>query len=216
MVGADAVLLSPGASRQAWGWMADLGHQIVDPCPSLFTLNLAETSGGGWLAGLSGLSVPTATLTLVDAPAAGGGKPARRRGPPLVTSGPLLLTHGGVSGPAALRLSAFGAREFAASGYRGVVDISWLGGSAADAAVTLRAVRDRGDLVSKAVATFCPLVRASGDALLPRRLWAAVVAAAGLPDDRRWGSTTAPELERLGELLAASRVHVTGKGAYKG
>jgi len=274
---AECVLLSPGSSREVWDWCASMGHAIADPCPSLFTLTVAEASGGGWLSGLAGISVPEATLSLFEPPAppAQGGAapgptseegpdeppeappPAKRKGkkkkkkskskPLVVKSGPLLVTHSGLSGPAALRVSAFGARHLNSAGYRAALEVNWAGEVALLEAAALeeltRCAKKRPDLASKAVATFCPLLRAesgggggpvsgpvggpvsgpvggeegsSSAALVPRRLWAALVGgAAGLPSERRWGQLTGGELERLARALTRCRLQVVGKGAFK-
>ena len=177
---AECVLLCPGSSQEAWTWISALGHkvtgfhciplllgqlhafapriQVVEPVPSLFTLTLAECNdrGGGYLAGLAGITVPHVTLSLIGAPSeseaneaaevrpkseagvaeaeaksmAKSAKRKRKRGSSkkralVTTSGPLLLTHTGVSGPAALRLSAFGARLLADSKYKGSLTVNW-------------------------------------------------------------------------------------------
>jgi len=98
---ADFVLLAPGASKAAWAWSSALGHNVLDPVPSLFTLNLDAMVDQGWLSGLAGITLPHVQVMVkteeasadvgehsVDGP--GGWSPPR--------GGPLLFTHSGVSG----------------------------------------------------------------------------------------------------------------------
>jgi len=150
---ADCVLLCPGASKEGWAWAEALGHRIETPVPSLFTLNLAESRSNpkhapsesdadesSWMAGLAGVSVPHVSLSLMEEPKvspeplevpAEAVKPKKKKKKQkkpkaLVTeSGPVLLTHTGISGPAALRLSAFSARLLADSKYKGTLEIDW-------------------------------------------------------------------------------------------
>ncbi|MFN0015722.1 MAG: aminoacetone oxidase family FAD-binding enzyme, partial [Saprospiraceae bacterium] len=90
---ADKVFVASGSSEAMWGVLADLGHSIVPPVPSLFTFNCKDVR----LRELAGVSVPKAAV--------------RAAGTKLTTTGPLLVTHWGLSGPAVLRLSAWGARQ---------------------------------------------------------------------------------------------------------
>ena len=96
----DKIMLATGSSSTAWQWLTELGHTIVPPVPSLFTFNTKDTR----LRDLSGVSVPMAAL--------------RIPGSKLAAEGPLLVTHWGLSGPAILRISAWGARELHEKGYK--------------------------------------------------------------------------------------------------
>ena len=128
---APSLLLATGSASH--GLAAALGHEISPLIPSLFSFRL---SPGGMLdASLAGVSVQDAELTLPPPPppaAAEGAAPPpatkkRKRGggvKPTSTRGPLLVTHRGISGPAALRLSSFGAAELSAAGYRGVLRLN--------------------------------------------------------------------------------------------
>ena len=100
---ADSVIIATGGSPKAEGfnWLQALGHTIIPPVPSLFTFNMPEEN----IRDLAGVSVPSATVSI--------------EGSALNSSGALLITHWGMSGPAVLRLSAFAARELPALRRRG-------------------------------------------------------------------------------------------------
>lgn len=108
---AEQVIVASGGSpkREGLQWLADLGHTIVDPVPSLFTFNLPQE--------------PLTTLMGTVAQAR-----VRIEGSKLESTGPVLVTHWGLSGPAVLRLSAWGARELQARNYTFALRINWMGG----------------------------------------------------------------------------------------
>lgn len=108
------VVLSPGSSRLAYQWAQALGHKLQAPVPSLFTFKIQHAL----LAGLAGLSVQDAEVSLVSSAKGKGKSKLRERGP-------ILVTHQGLSGPAVLRLSAFGARELHAIDYQARIRVNW-------------------------------------------------------------------------------------------
>ena len=96
------IVMSPGSSRAAYQWLSALGHELEPAVASLFTF----TINNALLQGLAGLSVQDAEVTLMSSVA--GNKRGKKK---LKQRGPILITHQGLSGPAVLRLSAFGARQ---------------------------------------------------------------------------------------------------------
>eukprot|EP00611_Tribonema_gayanum_P025650 TRINITY_DN589_c0_g1_i2.p1 TRINITY_DN589_c0_g1~~TRINITY_DN589_c0_g1_i2.p1 ORF type:complete len:389 (-),score=150.30 TRINITY_DN589_c0_g1_i2:878-2044(-) len=160
---ADFVLLATGSSREGYKWAEQLGHTISPPVPSLFTFTIRDPR----IEGLAGVAVQDAEISLVPieaplaaaAPVAAGAVPEgaaaaaaavaappqqkrkakAKRDPTLVQRGPVLITHSGVSGPAALKLSAFGARHLQRGGYKGAVVVNWVRGAAASEAEALAA-----------------------------------------------------------------------------
>jgi len=104
---ADKLILATGSALNGWEIAKALGHGIVAPVPSLFTLNIP----GFPLSDLAGIAVPRAKLKI--------------QGTPLEETGPLLITHWGFSGPCALKLSAFGARLLAEKDYTAEISIDW-------------------------------------------------------------------------------------------
>ena len=108
---ADAVIVTTGSSHDVWNLLKKLGHKIITPVPSLFTFNIKEER----IKGLEGLSVPKA---LVQTPNSKFQIPN--------SVGPLLITHWGLSGPAILRLSAWGARVLAEANHKFEIEVNWV------------------------------------------------------------------------------------------
>lgn len=173
----------------AYDWLRALGHSIAEPVPSLFTFNVPASP----LRELPGVSVPHARVVLA--------------GEKLQYEGPLLVTHWGVSGPAVLKLSAWGARRLHELGYHGTALISWVPTYTDD---TLRAWTQafRLDNGKKQVA-------AHPQFGLPTRLWRTLVAEAGIGADARWNEVPAKAQNRLLELLLRTPLQVRGKTTHK-
>ena len=187
----DRLIVATGGNKASGGLAIaeGFGHTIVPPVPSLFTFHIADPR----LADLAGVSVGHAEVT---AP-----------GTKLRTDGPVLITHAGLSGPGILKLSAWGAREFAARDYRFPVVLNWIAPhTPASAFDLLAAVRTRE--ARKQVATFSPVA-------MPQRLWERLVAAAGLTPSTPWAHVANPALHALAAQLTAGEFQVTGKSAFK-
>jgi predicted Rossmann fold flavoprotein len=107
---ASRLLIATGGNPKSaqYDWLRALGHTIAEPVPSLFTFNVPDSP----LSELMGVSVPHARVVLA--------------GEKLQYEGPLLVTHWGVSGPAVLKLSAWGARRLSELGYVGTALINWV------------------------------------------------------------------------------------------
>lgn len=186
---ADRVLVASGSNETLWGMLARLGHSIVPPVPSLFTFNAKDAR----LRDLAGVSVPRATVQV--------------EGARLSAAGPLLITHWGFSGPAILRLSAWGARELHRLNYHFSIKINWLGettGSEILAALN----RIKSENAKK-------LVAAHTQFGLPQRLWERLTAAAGISAALRWGDAGKTALQALAAQLTAGVFAVNGKNAFK-
>lgn len=196
---ADRVLLATGSAGRGWEWASALGHTVVPAAPSLFTFEVTDPR----IDGLAGLSVAHARVDLPDARAALGA-----RGAGLTQSGPLLITHWGLSGPAVLRLSAWAARVLHDSGYRATLSICWLPEWREDALIDrLQALkRERGGQLVSLHAPF---------AELPSRLWQRLCAAAGIFDEQRWAKLPKSDLLKLAGELLHGQFQITGKGVFK-
>jgi predicted flavoprotein YhiN len=188
----DRLLLATGGPKVSSTppLAAQLGHTVEPPVPSLFTFNLADPR----LRDLAGLSVAEVVATVRDTK--------------LRETGPLLVTHWGVSGPAILKLSAWGARELHARDYRFALLINWLAGKTPDAARTDLAAA-RSAYPRRHVATASPF------AAIPQRLWERLVLAAGLAPDAIWTGVSNDKLAALATQLTASEFAVTGKSTNK-
>ncbi|MCF8246602.1 MAG: NAD(P)/FAD-dependent oxidoreductase [Saprospiraceae bacterium] len=183
------LMVATGSSARIWQLLGELGHSIVPAVPSLFTFNVK----GPRLTGLMGLSVPSATVRVL--------------GEKLTATGPLLITHWGMSGPGILRLSAWGARILAEKKYNFDIEVSWLNYSADEMAEEL----------GEAKLTFSKKLVASQNPFptLPRRLWESLVAASGIASDLRWADLPKEKLRKLAIELGAGQYHVSGKSTFK-
>ena len=215
----DAVILATGSSPAGYALVKALEQPMDPTVPSLFTLNTkTETQEGGLLYGLSGVSVPTARVTLPLLPPSEdtsyGTKKQRNKSRNFPSQeGSLLITHHGLSGPAVLRLSAFAAHEFKAQNYRGPIRIHWDTASLGD---NVDAVLDELWKITtsnpkRTVASACPVLNNS----IPRRLWSALVLYSGFESDAVWGGAPKKLVRQLATNLVACELEVTGKGTFK-
>jgi predicted Rossmann fold flavoprotein len=170
-------------------WIRALGHSIEEPVPSLFTFNLP----GDGIVELTGVSVPAAQVKVA--------------GSKLVEKGPVLITHWGLSGPAVLRLSAWGARELADRQYQFSVVINWL------PEFSEQEVRDR---LQELRFDWASRLLGSGNPFgLPRRLWDYWLGISGVKTDIRWADLPGRDQNRLASLLCAANFTVKGKTTFK-
>lgn len=190
-LGFDQVIVTTGGSPKASGfkWLADLGHTIISPVPSLFTFNLPQEP----ITDLMGIVAHNAQLRIV--------------GTKVQTQGPLLITHWGFSGPAALKASAFGARELAEKNYRFDLSIHWDKELNADAFYSL----------FDATVSLHPHKKAyaHNPTTLPLRLWQFLLEKQKIKKDRRWNEMGKKNLRRLAELLVNDQYSVHGKTTFK-
>ena len=188
---ADKVVVTTGGSPTPAGlsMLAPLGLQTVAPVPSLFTFNIGDDA----LKALMGTVVTDALAGL-----AGTG---------FRTRGALLVTDWGVSGPAVLKLSSYAARHLAENGYKGTIDISWLG--TANEEECLAAVKALGASEPR------KLVVSSGPETLSGRLWRHLAARAGLREDLRWAELGSRGAARLASTLACDAYPITGRCRFK-
>jgi predicted Rossmann fold flavoprotein len=193
----DRLVLATGSHPSGHRLARSLGHSLVPPLPSLFTLALAESP----LTALAGVSIDPVTLSLRPPP---GGKGAAGG---LRQRGVVLITHWGLSGPATLRLTAFGARQLKAWGYRAELAVDWTGGLRREEVEGLLADCRR-DLPRRQVVGGRPLPG------LSRRVWGALVAAAGVAADCRWADLSRQGQRALVEGLLDSRFAVVGRGPF--
>jgi hypothetical protein len=187
----DRLLLATGGCRTlALGGLAvSLGHSLETPVPSLFTFHVEVP----WVRNLAGISIPDVEVTVP--------------GTKLQARSSLLFTHWGVSGPAILRLSAWGARLLHERGYNFPLVVNWLPGRPPDAR--------RAELLDHARQHAAKLAINSPLTPIPRRVWQAMVECAAIPPNRRWNSLTATEQQSLCQRLTSTELPVTGKSLNK-
>lgn len=222
-----AVILATGSAPVGYSLAKSLGHELVQPVPSLFTLNCKHAiKEDGLLYGLSGISVPTARITLSVTTTTGDDDESdsdkntkkKKKTAKLQQEGPLLVTHHGLSGPAALRLSAFAAREFQEINYRTQIAVHWdtaIGSNEEEVFDKLWQVTSSNP--KRTVSSACPIPNNQ----IPRRLWSALVEHSGLgssesnPEGILWGNAPKKLVRKLAMNLVACPLEVTGKGTFK-
>ena len=187
----DRLLLATGGNRSSAGFSiaAGFGHTITPLVPSLFTVSVDDPR----IRELAGLSVPEAEVWVE-------GAKVRERGP-------LLITHAGFSGPAVIKLSAWGARILAERDYTFPLSVNFWGRGGVDAAAALLS-RFRADNPRKHAASINPFE-------IPQRLWERLVGAAGIPAQAPWTTLANASLLSLASQVCAARFEVTGKSTYK-
>lgn len=187
----DKVIVTTGGQPKAEGfeWLAELGHQIVEPVPSLFTFNMPRNP----ITQLMGLSVPHASV--------------RIQGTKLMQSGPLLITHWGMSGPAVLKTSAWGARELHAMNYQFVAHINWLG-EMKEQEVREAIQEAQSGSPKKQVKNLCPFN-------LPQRLWEFQLEKCELAFEKPWAEVSKKHINKLVEALVNDQYPVSGKTTFK-
>jgi predicted Rossmann fold flavoprotein len=187
----DRLLLATGGNRASAGFtMAEaLGHAIEPLVPSLFTFHIDDAR----LIGLSGVSLENAVASV--------------RGTKLRESGPLLITHWGLSGPAVLKLSAWGARDLAAVDYEFDLQVNFAPPHTRDTLVReLSAIREKNP--RKQITTWSPLP-------MPQRLWERLVTSAGISATAPWTGVGNAALATLATQVTAADFKVVGKSTFK-
>lgn len=188
---AEYVCVATGGypKKQQYHWLELLGHSFQTPVPSLFTFNIPNPT----LRALMGISVSEALVSIAD---------TRFR-----QSGPLLITHWGVSGPAILKLSAFAARYLADNHYQGKLMVNWVP-HLHDAAIR--------DLIQH-LKTEKPAIKIAVQSPfgLPARLWHYLLQVAGIDLEKRWADLKSVELNQLVKVLLFSEYNYQGKTTFK-
>jgi len=188
---ADYVCIASGGypKESMFEWLKQTGHTIEAPVPSLFTFNMP----GNPITQLMGISVENVKVKIA--------------GTKLETGGPMLITHWGLSGPAILKLSAWGARELAAGNYEFTALVNWL---PAFNEQTLRAQFDqlRFEMAAQKMINKNPFG-------LPSRLWEYFLQQSGIKIETRWADLPAAAQHKLVKIVCAQECAVKGKTTFK-
>ena len=183
------LMIATGSDQRSWDKLRQAGHTIIPPVPSLFTFNIRDKA----LNGLAGISMPEVIATL----------PALN----LHTSGPLLITHWGLSGPAILKLSAWGARELHACNYNFDVRINWCHDT------------NEKDILNHVKQTMLRNTKKQVHNLMmysiPSRLWKYLCLRAALPDRLNCSEISTRQINALCQVLTNDGYKVTGKSTFK-
>ena len=188
---ADIVVVTTGGSPKlsGLGMLDGLDLEIVPPVPSLFTFNLP----GSPVRELMGTVVENASASLV--------------GTKFKASGPLLITHWGMSGPAILKLSSYAARYLAENEYSATLSVNWFGDAGE------QDVRDRITALSKDNPQ--KQILNTHPSELPSRLWSYLISKCGIREDARWAELGSKGMNRLVNMLINDEYQIRGKSRFK-
>lgn len=185
---AEKLVMATGSNPKMWDMLAGMGHKIISPVPSLFTFNIKDPR----IKDLMGVSAIASVMV---------------KGAKLEAAGPLLITHWGMSGPAILRVSAWGARELFDKNYQFTLQVNWLNDiDAEDCENQLKELRQEN--AKKTVTKFSPYD-------FPNRLWQSLVNAAGIQPETRWADLNKNQLQALAQQLTNGHFQVNGKSTFK-
>lgn len=188
IIKADVVVVTAGSSHGVWDTLKQLGHTIVPPVPSLFTFNIKDER----IKGLEGLSVPQAQVSVVNTK--------------LQATGPLLITHWGMSGPAILRLSAWGARALSAINHHFEIEVNWINHDQNTVKETLRLHKQNHP---KKGVTTTPLFD------IPKRLWERITAQHITKPGTNYADLSNSMIDALAAEITRARYKVAGKSTNK-
>ncbi len=188
---ADIVVVTTGGSPKlsGLGMLEGLGLEIVSPVPSLFTFNLPDSP----VRELMGTVVENASASLA--------------GTKFKASGPLLITHWGMSGPAILKLSSYAARYLAENEYSATLSVNWLG--------SIGEQDTRGRIASLSDGNSQKLILNTHPSELPSRLWMYLVSRCGIRDDAHWAELGSKGMNRLVNTLVNDGYRIRGKSRFK-
>lgn len=187
----DKLVIASGGNpkNENYNWLRRLGHTIIPPVPSLFTFNIPDED----LTKLMGISVPNAKVQVVNTK--------------LQTEGPLLITHWGLSGPAVLKGSAWGARILNELNYDFSVKVNWFPNFKEEDLRTLFN-EERNKNPAKTILANSPIE-------IPKRLWEYFVSKAEIIETTRWADASKKQLNALVNILLSDIYHVKGKTTFK-
>lgn len=187
----DKIIVATGGSPKRTGlsWLEHVGHEIVEPVPSLFTFNMPEEK----VKDLMGVVVEK-TITKIP-------------GTKLKSDGPLLITHWGMSGPSILKLSAFGARILSENKYKFKVQVNWVN-ELNDSVVFGEVERLVKEYSLKHLSSIRPYY-------LPERLWKFLLDRVGLNLDKKWNELGKKGINKIVTILTNDLYNVNGKTTFK-
>ena len=190
MVFSKIILASGGQTKMSGlQWLADLGHKIEPPVPSLFTFNMPKNP----VTELMGVVVNPASVKIP--------------GTKLQDDGPLLITHWGMSGPAILKLSAWGARVLEEKNYQFKILVNWLNQKNEEAVRVLVqcAISELGGKMIKNTNPF----------EIPNRLWIFLLSKYDINEELRWSELGKKAKNKMVQLLYIDEYEVSGKTTFK-
>ena len=184
----EKLILATGSNPKVWEMLQNFGHAVVSPVPSLFTFNIKDSR----IKELPGVAAHV-TVTVKDTK--------------LTSTGPLLITHWGMSGPAILKLSAWGARILHEKNYQFTIFVNWLNDEeTTDVEKKLKELKQ--EHAKKSVSKKSPFE-------LTNRLWESLVLASGIELETKWADLSKIQLQNLASQLTNGTFQVNGKSTFK-
>ena len=185
---AEKLILATGSNPKIWEMLQTFGHAIVNPVPSLFTFNIKDSR-------------------IKELPGVAAQVSVKVKDTKLTSTGPLLITHWGMSGPAILKLSAWGARILYDKNYQFTIYVNWLNDiDTEDAEKILKDLKQ--EHAKKAVSKKSPFD-------FPNRLWESLVLASGIESETKWADLSKNQLQNLSNQLTNASFQVNGKSTFK-
>ena len=182
------LIVASGSNPKIWSYLEDLGHAISKPVPSLFTFNIKDER----IKEIPGVVAQNVTVKVVNSN--------------LESSGPLLITHWGMSAPSILKLSAYGALELANQDYKFKIEVNFINQDFNNVIGQLKEYKQ--ELSKKTVINYTQFD-------LPKRLWKTLVSAASITTETRWADLNKVQLEALANQLTKAIFNVNGKSTFK-
>jgi hypothetical protein len=185
---AEKLILATGSNPKIWEMLQTFGHAIITPVPSLFTFNIKDPR-------------------IKELPGVAAQVTVKVKNTKLSSTGPLLITHWGMSGPAILKLSAWGARILHDKNYQFTIFVNWLNDVEMNEAEKI--LKDlKQEHAKKAVSKKSPFD-------FPNRLWESLVLAAGIEIETKWADLSKTQLQNLVNQLTNGTFQVNGKSTFK-
>ena len=187
----DKIIIATGGSSDLknFEWLEKINHTIEEPVPSLFTFNMPEEP----LTGLMGIVVENVLLGI--------------EGTKLKSNGPLLITHWGLSGPAVLKLSSFGARVLNEKNYDFSIQINWVNEKNTDT-VRQELTGISSEHPNKLLSNFRPYN-------LPDRLWSFLLEKCEFSTSKKWNELGKKGINKLVNILTNDTYSVKGQTKFK-
>jgi len=186
---ADSLLITTGSNPKIWQILEHLGHHIIPPVPSLFTFKISDIR----LKDLAGLSVAKATVSIPDTN--------------FSVTGPVLVTHWGLSGPAILKLSALAALYFAEKNYQTSILVNW---NAEPEGIILSQLKNYKNSQPRKL-----VINKIGFEQIPNRLWLRFTEVLNISAQLRWGEVSNEKLSQLAEQITKGVFLINGKTTFK-
>jgi predicted Rossmann fold flavoprotein len=182
------LIMATGSNPKIWELLQNIGHFIISPVPSLFTFNIKDIRIKD-LMGVSAVATVKVKNTKLEA------------------SGPLLITHWGMSGPGILRLSAWGAKILADKNYQFIIQVNWLNDETFEETIEL--------LKELKLEHSKKIMSKKSPFEFPNRLWEKMIEASQISTETKWADVTKIQLQNLAHQLTNAEFQVNGKSTFK-